>query len=497
MRLKFNFYFILDKLLNLEYNNHDSVNDIFGVVNMFIGRQNELSVLDECYNSEQFQFLVMYGRRRVGKTYLLQEFSKIHKTIFFSAQEKNDALNLEDFSKTILNFFGDGYFGNFSGWEAAFRYIGDKCGNDRIVLIIDEFPFIASENPSVKSILQHTIDHIWKQKNIFLILCGSSVSFMENEVMGYKSPLYGRSTGQMEIKAFDYLDSTEFFPDYSNIDKLLAYGILGGIPCYLESFDNSISIEKNISDKILRTGSFLRDEPQLLLKMELREPAVYNSIFEVIAEGASRINDISLKTHEESQKCSKYLSTLQNIKLIERIIPCGEKASTKKSLYKISDNFYQFWYKYIFANRSYYEMLGKESAASEIMRDISSYMGGIFESICQQYMIRLARAKKLPFIPHDIGRWWGTNPKTKGQDDIDILCLSRDKKSAVFCECKFRNVLFDMKEYNDLMTASEIIKEPENRYYYLFSKSGFTDDVKMQAKENGAVLVELDDLFSI
>jgi len=464
---------------------------------MFIGRKTELSIMENCFCSDKFQFLVMYGRRRVGKTSLLQQFSKSHKTIFFSAQEKNNALNLDNFSKVVLNFFGEGYFENFRDWETVFRYIGDKADKEKIVLIIDEFPFLASENPSVKSILQHTIDHNWKQKNIFLILCGSSVSFMENEVMGYKSPLYGRSTGQLEIKAFDYLDGTEFFPNYSNIDKLLAYGILGGIPCYLESFDDSVSIEKNIENQILRTGAFLHDEPQLLLKMELREPALYNSLFEVIAEGSSRLNDISLKTHEESQKCSKYLNTLRTIKLVERIIPCGEKATSKKSLYKISDNFYSFWYRFLFANKSYYEVLGSEAAAAEIMQDLSAYMGSIFETICQQYIIRLAKDGKLPFIPHDIGRWWGTNPATKSQDDIDILCLSKDRKSAVFCECKFRNILFDMKEYRDLMAAAEIFTEPENRYYYLFSKSGFTDDVKKQAEADGVYLVEIDDLFRI
>lgn len=464
---------------------------------MFIGRTNELSVLEECYRRDRFQFLVMYGRRRVGKTSLLKEFSKYHRTIFFSAQEKNDALNLDDFSKTVLSFFGDGYFETFRDWETAFRYVGDRVDNDRIVLIIDEFPFIASENPSVKSILQHTIDHIWKQKNIFLILCGSSISFMENDVMGYKSPLYGRSTGQIEIQAFDYYDSTKFFPNYSNTDKLIAYGILGGIPCYLETFNDNVSIEKNIADQILRTGSFLRDEPQLLLKMELREPALYNSIFEVIAKGASRLNDISTKTHEESQKCSKYLTTLQNIKLVERIVPCGEMDSSKKSLYRICDNFCKFWYRFLFSNKSYYEMLGTEASASEIMQDMSDYMGHIFENVCQQYMIRLAKANKLPFIPHDIGKWWGANPQTKSQDDIDILCFSRDRKSAIFCECKFRNVLFDMEEYRDLMTASDIFSEPENRYYYIFSKSGFTDDVKKHALSDGIVLVSLDDLFNI
>jgi len=465
---------------------------------MFIGRHEELDLLEELYSSKRFQFLVMYGRRRVGKTSLLQEFAKNHKTIFFSAQEKNDTLNLDDFSKAVLKFFSDSYYSSFSDWETAFRYIGDKASDsERIMLVIDEFPFIAGENPSVKSILQHIIDHSWKQKNIFLVICGSSVSFMENEVMGYKSPLYGRSTGQIEIKAFDYYDSAKFFPDYSNTEKLLAYGILGGIPCYLETFDDSRSIEHNIGDNILRTGAFLRDEPQLLLKMELREPAVYNSIFEVIAEGASRMNDIALKTHEESQKCSKYLSTLQTIKLVERITPCGEDASSKKSIYRITDNFYQFWYRFVFANRSYYELMGHKAAAAEISDELSEYMGNVFESVCLQYMLRLARAGKLPFIPHDTGRWWGANPKTRSQDDIDILCLSKDRRSAIFCECKFRNILFDIKEYNDLMSASEIFREPENRYYYLFSKSGFTDEVIKRAEADGVKLITADELFEL
>ena len=209
---------------------------------MFIGRKSELALLDEMYDRDDFQFLVMYGRRRVGKTSLLCEFAKKYKTIFFSAQEKNDALNLEDFSKTVQKHFNENYFGTFSDWQTAFQYLGDKASEEKLVLIIDEFPFIAGENPSVKSILQHIIDHSWKEKNIFLILCGSSVSFMENEIMGYKSPLYGRSTGQLEVLPFDYYDSSLFFEKYSNADKLLAYGILGGIPCYLNAFSDKISI---------------------------------------------------------------------------------------------------------------------------------------------------------------------------------------------------------------------------------------------------------------
>lgn len=464
---------------------------------MFLGRQTELKILEDMNGSEKFEFLVLYGRRRVGKTFLLQEFSKNHKTLFFSAQEKNDALNLDDFSKTAQVFFDKHFFGKFSDWEAALQYVGEKSADERVVLIIDEFPFIAGENPSIKSILQHIIDHTWKEKRIFLILCGSSVSFMENEVMGYKSPLYGRSTARLEVLPFDYLDSAAFFPAYSNVDKLLAYGILGGIPCYLQTFDDKRTIAENIAKQILRTGAFLKDEPQLLLKMELREPAVYNSIFEAIADGSSRLNQISQKIQEESQKCSKYISTLRSFKLIDKVTPCTEAESSKKSIYKIADNYYAFWYRYVFANKSYYELLGEEAAAEEIVSDLSDFMGTVFEGICFQYMIRLAKAGKLPFVPHHIGRWWGNNPEKRKQDDVDILALDRKGDSVIFCECKFRNEAFGMREYEDLMCASRIFTQAKERYYYVFSKGGYTQRVKEKAAQDGMVLLGIDDLFDV
>lgn len=464
---------------------------------MFIGREEELKQLERLYFSDGFEFLVMYGRRRVGKTSLLREYAKSHKTIFFSAQEKNDSLNLTDFSRAVWKSLTGNNFGTFQDWEAAFGYIGDALGDEKITLIIDEFPFLAQENPTVKSILQHIIDHKWSKKKIFLILCGSSVSFMVNEVMGYKSPLYGRSTTQMEVKPFDYLESAAFYPNYSHVDQLIAYGILGGIPCYLERFSDQRTIAENIEQEILRTGSFLKDEPQLLLKMELREPAVYNSIFEAIAGGASRMNDIAQKIKEASSKCARYISTLKDIRLLEKITPCGEDEAAKRTVYRISDNFYTFWYRYIFANRSYYELLGEKDAALEITSDLSNLMGSVFEKVCQQYMIRMAKKRKLPFVPFRIGRWWGNNPKKQKQDDVDILALDKTGKRAIFCECKFRNELFDKQEYTDFMNACSIFRHIEERHYYLFVKSGFTKDVLELAKRDGTNLLTVDDLFQV
>lgn len=467
---------------------------------MFIGREKELSILEDAYGSGRFEFLVLYGRRRIGKTSLLKEFSRHHKALLYSAQEKNDSLNLLDFSKAVQGFFEGRFFGKFSDWEAAFGYISGKANpSERLVLIIDEFPFIAVENPSIKSILQHTIDHDWMEKNIFLILCGSSVSFMEDEVLAHKSPLYGRSTVHMELRGFDYLESSRFFPGYSSTDKITAYCILGGVPCYLAAFDASRPPVWNVASKILREGSFLKDEPAFLLRQELREPAVYNSIFEVIAGGATRVNDIASKIHEEPQKCSKYLRTLQAIRLVKKCTPCGEDESSRRTVYKISDNYFAFWYHFLFGQKSYYELLGEERAAAEIFlpENLNTHVGRIFEDVCAEYMLRLAKAGRLPFVPAKYGRWWGGNPERKVQDDIDVLLIDRTGQRIIICECKFRNDSFGKSDFETMLSRRSVFPGAEEISFFAFSKGGFSDWVKESAEPGRVTLVGIDDLFLI
>ena len=460
-----------------------------------IGRVDELQQLERFYSSTKFEFLTMYGRRRIGKTTILREFADRHKAVFFSAQEKNDSLNLLDFSKTLQNFFEGTFISSFQNWEAAFEYITKKAFGEKIVLIIDEVPFLAEPNPSIKSILQQTIDHIWKEKNIFLILCGSSVSFMLNDVMGYKSPLYGRITGNMEVKPFDYFESAEFFPDYDKTEKAIAYGILGGVPRHLEAFSPVLSLEENIKNNLLMEGSFLNDEPQTLLRIELREPSVYNSILEAISNGCNKICEIADRIHEEKSKCSKYMLTLQTLRLIEKCVPCTESETSKKGIYEITDNYYKFWYRYIFTNHNYYSMLGVELSCDEIMESINDYMGPVFEKICEQYLVRAARAKKLPFIPYKMGKWWGNNPLIKAQDDVDIIAFDKSGKKALFCECKFRNKPMPMEEYDDLLMAAQMFKHVEEKYFMFFSKSGFTEPVKERAERENVQLLTIGDLY--
>lgn len=468
-----------------------------------IGREKELSVIEEKCASGRFEFLVMYGRRRVGKTTILNEIAKRHDTIFFSAQEKNDELNLEDFSRAIENHYDGRYFATFRNWQSALDYITERLsGEKRTVLIIDEFPFIAFQNPSIKSIFQHTIDHQWQDRNIFLILCGSSVSFMENEVMGYRSPLYGRMTSSIEVKPFDYLDGIKFFPEYSTEDKIISYGILGGIPRYLCAFDPRKSLRQNIIENIIRKSEFLNDEPQTLLRMELREPAVYNSILNAIAGGCNKISEIADRVHEEKSKISKYILTLQNLRLVEKKIPCGEGSGSKKAIYQIKDFFYSFWYRFIFTNENYFTMLDEELAADEILDQLNDFMGIVFEDICAQFLVRLAKGRKLPFIPFEIGKWWGNNPILKAQDDVDILALDRTKTKAIFCECKFRNRKMPLEEFDDLLCASEIFPSVKEKTFIFISKSGFEDNVIQKAKElsesgSPCLLMTLEDLLRV
>lgn len=464
---------------------------------MFIGRKEELVTLEKLYNSKRFEFLVLYGRRRIGKTFLLREFEKSHKCIFFSGMQKNDPMNLADFSRTVQLYFENSFIAPFAGWKEAFEYIGKKsvATKEKTVLIFDEFPFIAEENQTVKSILQHQIDSDWINKNIMLVLCGSNISFMESQVMGEKSPLYGRSTSQMEVKKFDYLETAEFFPDYSEKEKLIAYGILGGIPRYLIEFNPKVSLKENIIDRILNSGSFLKEEPVSLLRMEVRETNVYNSILQAVAGGINRTSEIASAIHENASKVNKYIGTLVSLRLLKKIIPCSEPLDSKKGIWRITDNFLNFWYRYEFSNRSYYDLIGNEKAADEIWENINDYMGLVFEDICHQYIRNQAKAGNLPFIPFYLGKWWGNNPAIKAQDDVDILGLSKNKEKGIFCECKFTNRQFDSKDFDDIVDSIKAFPSVHECWIYIFTISGCKQEVFEKSKEYNVKFVGLNDLF--
>lgn len=406
---------------------------------MFIGRKYELGTLNKLYNENKFHFIVMYGRRRVGKTTLLTEFCKDKPSIFFVAEEYNDKIALDSFSDRILSYFGlGGLVSRFESWEKAFLFLAEQAKDKRLVVVIDEFPYIVNSNKRIPSLLQNLIDHHLKDTKLFLIICGSSVSFIEKEVLGYKSPLYGRRTAQLIVEPFNFFESRDFFPNYDFENQVIAYGVLGGIPQYLSNFDDTKDIYENIKTKILDKASYLYEEPKLLLKQEVREPALYNSIIEAIASGSSKLNEISTKVGVDTDKCSKYISTLINLKILEKITPVGLKEKSRKSIYKIKDNFFRFWYRFIFNNKALIEQgLVDEVIEKKIKPFINNFIGTVYEEICIDYLKILNKNKALPFIFEKIGKWWGNNPYKKCEEEIDIIALDED--NIIFGECKWQD----------------------------------------------------------
>ncbi len=463
---------------------------------MFIGREKELAELNSMYREDKFQLFVLYGRRRVGKTTLLNEFCRDKESIFFSASQSNNKLNLEKFSELVFAYYGENTLEPFSSWENALTYIDSRQGDKRLVLVIDEFPYLVKKNKALLSEFQHLIDHRLQHGKLFMVLCGSYMGFMENEVLGSKSPLFGRRTAQLHMKPFDYRVSMRFLDGFSDEDKLKLYGAFGGTPLYLQQVTRGESFEYNIKNTFLRVTAYLYEEPLLLLRQEVQELGIYSAIIEAIAGGAARANDISTKIGEESAKCLKYIGTLCELGILYRETPFGEKDSSRKTVYGISDPMFRFWFRYVFANRS----LAETGAADAIMTkkvepNYSSYMGLVFEKVCCDYLSYKNAAGELPILFTSVGRWWGSDPATRQETEIDLI--AQDGHDYLICECKWKNERLDISVLNELKKKADIFsRDRNNTYYVLFSKSGFTDAIMAEAeKDEGIILVTLNDLM--
>lgn len=442
---------------------------------MFIGRDRELATLNKLYKSNKFEFTVIYGRRRVGKTALINQFIEGKNAIYFMGVESNAKQNLENFSKSIIEYnTGIETETSFLSFQAALEYVFKLSEKERLILAIDEYPYVARSSKSLASTLQLLIDKYKDSSKLMLILCGSSMSYMEDHVLAYKAPLYGRRTAQMKILPFDFEETFHYFNNFSDEDKALIYGIVGGTPQYLLQMNDELSVEDNIKNTYLNPISALFEEPENLLKQEVREPALYNAIITAVATGASRMSEISSKVGEDTNICSAYVKNLVSLGIIQKETPYGEKTS-RKSVYSIEDNMFRFWYRFIPENNSIIARGATDLAYKRIEPFMSDYMGKVFEDICKQYLWKLLLTGKCPVEFSSLGRWWGNDPVEKSQAEIDIIA-EQDKNAALFGECKWTNEKVDLGVLETLVKRSELFSY-KKMHYYLFAKSGFTKGV--------------------
>ncbi|MBQ5487251.1 MAG: ATP-binding protein [Clostridia bacterium] len=452
---------------------------------MFIGRERELASLTRLYNSDRFEFVVLYGRRRVGKTALINHFINGKKAIYFMGVESNAKQNLENFSKSIIEYAsGIEAETSFASFQAALETVFRLSENERIILAIDEYPYVARASKSLASTLQLLIDKYKDRSKLMLILCGSSMSYMEDHVLAYKAPLYGRRTAQIKLQPFDFEETCRYFGNFSTEEKALAYGIVGGTPQYLLQMNDRLSIEENVKNTYLNPTSSLYEEPTNLLKQEVREPAIYTAIITAIATGASRMSEISSKVGEDTNVCSTYLKNLVALGIVQKETPYGEKAS-KKSIYSIDDNMFRFWYRFVPENASMIARGAADLVYKRIEPHLPEYMGKVFEEICKQYLWKLLLSGKSPVEFTSLGRWWGNDPVHKRQAEIDIMG-EQDKDTALFAECKWTTEKVDLAVLETLIERSELFPY-KNKHFFLFSKSGFTKGCAEKAKELGNV----------
>lgn len=463
---------------------------------MFIGRQNELDFLNNMYKKQGGQLIVLYGRRRVGKTETLHQFCKDKEHIFYSCTECTDEQQLKAFSSRILSkdIPAAKYIKEFANWEHLFKSILELPFKGKKMLVIDEFPYMVKNNPSIPSILQNLWDNQLKEQNVMIILCGSAMSFMEKDILAEKNPLYGRATGIFKMNEMDFYDAIRFFPDFTTLDKILSYAILGGIPHYLRQFDNKMMVEDNIKNNILHRGSILYSEVEFLMRQELRETNVYNTVIAAIALGNTKLNDIHQKTQIDKNKLTVYLKNLIDLGIIEREFPVPDgikkQANIQRGLYQISDNFFRFWYAFVFPNISELEAGDVDGIYQYAVKSqLDVYVSHIFESICREYLRKLNIQNRLPFHFIKIGRWWDK------RNEIDIMATDKDKKNFIVGECKFKNSSFNSSDLNNIITKFKPWEKDAKVYYYMFSKNGFTDEVVKIAKERNFKLVTINDLF--
>lgn len=462
---------------------------------MFYCRDEELHTLNRRYDKGKFECIVIYGRRRVGKTALINEFCKGKEAIYFSALNASAQENLEALSKSIyLCKNPDGtHAPTYQSYADALDEITSMAKNGRLIFVIDEYPYLAKAEKSISSRLQHIIDHTWQNTGLYLILCGSSMSFMEQQVLGYESPLYGRRTAQLKIQALTYREITVFYPELSTEDQALLYGITGGIPHYINKLEVEDDLDEALLDNLFHTAGYLFEEPENLLKQELREPAIYNSVISAIAGGASRSNEISTKVGLESGVCAKYLRVLLELGILRKETPITEKPG-KKTIYGIDDNFFRFWYRFVPGNMSAISTGRiRQIYGRAVKQFYPDYMGLIFEKMCREYLMRYA--EDLPILLSDTGQWWGTDPETRTEIQIDIVGTPVEGREYLIGSCKYKNEKTGIDELELLCRYASVFHKDGKFHYYIFSKGGFTQPLLQAAEQGKVTLLTLDDVY--
>ncbi len=443
----------------------------------FVDRKDEINALENAFNSNRAEFYIIYGRRRVGKSELILQFIKSKPHFYFLAKEQNMELEFNRFKQKFSKHFN--IYLESTDWEGLFSEIIKKM-RKKIVIVIDEFSYWVSKDKSIVSEFQYIWDEVLKKKKIFLILSGSYVSMMETDILGYKSPLYGRRTGQLLVEPLNITCLKDFFPDYSMEDLIKVFGCLDTVPYYLLHFDSDQDFWKNLRMVFLNKISPLYRDAEILLSYELREPNIYFNIMRAILEGSTKLGEIANSAKVDITNMPKYLNRLVKLKIVQKVWPITS-LKEKKCLYELTDNYFRFWLTYVFPYQEEIED-SPEQHLDFIKQTYSRYLGGTFERFCMKSL-----RKVYPGKFNKIGRWWYKDK------EIDIVAINDKTKEILFCECKWQDSVNANKILSDLKGKVEDVKwhiQDRKEKYAVFAKS-----FKAKIEEDNFEQYDLDSLL--
>ncbi len=458
----------------------------------FIDREHEMETLQREYNSNGASLVILYGRRRVGKTTLISEFIRDKEAMFFLASEESEAQNRVAFKDMAADFIDSELLRAAStlSWDAIFRAILDAPFDSKPVIVIDEFQHIGKSNPAFPSVFQRIWEEQLKGKSVMIILCGSLISMMVSQTLAYSSPLYGRRTAQIRLGPIPFKYHSDFFPGLSERQLIDTYAVTGGVPKYIESFLERGDVYQAIEECVLDRSGYLYDEPSFLLQKEVTEIGSYFSVIKAIAAGNSKLSAIAAALGSKATSLTKYLKTLIDLEIIEREVPVTEDApeKSKKGLYKIRDNYIRFWFAFIYPNQSLIESGNGKIVMQKIRGSfIANHAAFVYEDVCREKMWDMNAAGTWPFHFSKIGRYWS------GDTEIDIAALDAEGGNLILGECKYwkepvgANILRELEE----KTATVPWHRGRRKLWYvLFSVSGFTKELQEQAKCRKDVILQ-------
>ena len=446
---------------------------------MFINREKKLQTLQDEYRRDGFAFSILYGRRRVGKTTLIKEYIKDKNAIYFLVTLESKPVVLQKFQTLVAEYFEDEFLKGIALKDMAqlFRYIASKKYDKKLIIIIDEFQYLAKVESSMPSQFQYIVDEIVNSQNIHLILCGSIISMMYEQTLSYNSPLYGRRTSAIKLEALEFKYLQHFFKTKTEVELIELYSVLYGVPKYLEMFDESDDIFDAIEKNILSTHAYLYDEPRYILQNEVNEPLTYFSILEVIASGEHKLGHIASKLGKNVQNITSFISKLIELDIIYKDVPITEKnpQKSKKGLYFIKDNFFRFWFLYVLPYKSQLEIGNSAYVRKKLTESFTGYVAKTYEDLAIAYTLREFGVLKC-------GRWWSKD------EEIDVVGVGED--FLVVGECKYSNKKVGTDILDSLKNkAKKIELQLPVKHYILFSKSGFTDAVISLAKDDERIIL--------